>query len=134
MATLLLSVSIPEWTEPMIDLTHFKAHRRDLLFGAAALAVSGFRRTATAQTPFFPDFPDVQPLPEIEERAEGPLKVATTTSIIGDLVAQIGGGRVEVTSILPANADPRPRSRHLGRNDHRERRRRTNGGHGHRRH
>jgi ABC-type Zn uptake system ZnuABC Zn-binding protein ZnuA len=92
----------------MIDLHRFSAHRRNLLIGAAALAVTGFRVNAAAQTPAngFPDFPELQPLPELPARADGPLKVATTTSIIGDLVAQIGGGRVEVKSILPANADP----------------------------
>jgi ABC-type Zn uptake system ZnuABC Zn-binding protein ZnuA len=50
-------------------------------------------------------FPTFEPLPEGTPRADGPLAVVTTTSILGDLVRQVGGSRVEVQSLLPANAD-----------------------------
>ncbi len=36
----------------------------------------------------------------------GPLKVATTTSIIADAVREIGGPAVEVTSLMPPGTDP----------------------------
>lgn len=43
-----------------------------------------------------------------------PIKVVTTTTILGDLVRQVGGDAADVTQILPANADahdyePRPK-------------------------
>ncbi|HEY8495764.1 MAG TPA: metal ABC transporter substrate-binding protein [Limnochordales bacterium] len=34
------------------------------------------------------------------------VRVATTTSIFADLIANVGGERVEVTSLVPAGADP----------------------------
>jgi anchored repeat ABC transporter substrate-binding protein len=36
----------------------------------------------------------------------GELKVSTTTAIIADLVRQVGGDRVDVTSIVPQHGDP----------------------------
>jgi zinc/manganese transport system substrate-binding protein len=50
--------------------------------------------------------PEAGPLPEGEARSEGPLVVVATTGILADLVAQVGGQRVAVRSLLPANADP----------------------------
>ena len=35
-----------------------------------------------------------------------PLQVVATTSIVADWARQVGGDRVEVTSLLPAGADP----------------------------
>lgn len=92
----------------MSTRTRFLTHRRAFLIGAAAFAAAGPRLGVRAQTPdfVFPEFPELQPLPEIAERDGGPLVVVATTGIIGDLVSQIGGGRVEVRTILPANADP----------------------------
>jgi anchored repeat ABC transporter substrate-binding protein len=39
-------------------------------------------------------------------RHSGKLRVATTIGIIGDLARQVGGDRVEVSSIVPAGGDP----------------------------
>lgn len=82
--------------------------RRGFLAGSAAVLAAAGARTTAAQTPptSFPPFPELRPLPEIAERSDGPLNVVATTGIVGDLVAQIGGGRVSVRTILPANADP----------------------------
>lgn len=51
-------------------------------------------------------FLQFDPLPEGDPRTDGPLTVAATTGIVADLVRQVGGQRVEVITILPANADP----------------------------
>jgi zinc/manganese transport system substrate-binding protein/manganese/iron transport system substrate-binding protein len=48
----------------------------------------------------------MQPLPGAAPRTGGPLKVVASTPILADLARQIGGARVDVTSILPPNADP----------------------------
>jgi zinc/manganese transport system substrate-binding protein len=54
----------------------------------------------------FPPFPTLQPLPDAQPRDGDALKVIASTPIIADLVRQVGGSRVTVDSILPANADP----------------------------
>jgi ABC-type Zn uptake system ZnuABC Zn-binding protein ZnuA len=83
--------------------------RRVFLSGAVALglaiSVRPFRTSAQDGTPI-PPFPPVAPLPSIESRADGPLKIVTSTTILADLARQIGGERVDVTSLLPPNADP----------------------------
>lgn len=88
---------------------HQSIDRRAFLSGAAALSVAlGFRpfgSSAQDGTPF-PPFASASPLPSIEARAEGPLKVVTSTTILADLARQIGGERADVTSLLPPNADP----------------------------
>jgi ABC-type Zn uptake system ZnuABC Zn-binding protein ZnuA len=92
----------------MIELNHVRLRRRTLLLGTTAFALGSTRFSSFAQTPAagFPEFPELQPLPEISEREGGPLNVVASTGIIGDLVSQIGGARVSVATILPANADP----------------------------
>lgn len=89
---------------------HQSIDRRALLAGAAGLGLalaSARFISATAQdaTPF-PPFASPAPLPSIAERADGPLKIVTSTTILADLASQIGGDRVHVQSLLPANADP----------------------------
>ncbi len=59
-----------------------------------------------AQDSAVPPFGTPAALPAIDERADGPIQVVTSTSILADLARQVGGERVAVTSILPANADP----------------------------
>jgi zinc/manganese transport system substrate-binding protein len=82
--------------------------RRTLLAGAPALLLASRASFVSAQSDSaaFPEFPPLASLPEIPERADGPLKVMATTGIIGDMVAQIGGPRLDAQTILPANADP----------------------------
>ena len=67
-----------------------------------------FGATASAQsTPVaFPSFEPLASLPDAPARSDGPLKIVASTGIIGNLVSQIGGSRVEVATILLANADP----------------------------
>ncbi len=82
--------------------------RRTLLAGTPALLLASRAGGVGAQSDsaVFPEFPPLASLPEIPERAEGPLKVMATTGIIGDMVSQIGGSRLDAQTILPANADP----------------------------
>ena len=49
--------------------------------------------------------PTPAPLPEGTPRADGPLAVVASTTILADLARQVGGPRVEVRSLLPTNAD-----------------------------
>lgn len=82
--------------------------RRQLLAGGASL-IAGLTmadRSSDAEDGTVPPFATPAALPNIENRPSGPLKISTSTSILADLARQIGGGRIEVTSILPANADP----------------------------
>jgi ABC-type Zn uptake system ZnuABC Zn-binding protein ZnuA len=82
--------------------------RRTFIAGAGAFAAVMFAGRVSAQsTPVgVPPFPAGQPLPDATVSESGPIKVTASTNIIGDLVTQIGGVRVEVDTILPANADP----------------------------
>jgi zinc/manganese transport system substrate-binding protein/manganese/iron transport system substrate-binding protein len=82
--------------------------RRGFIAGASALAAVMLAGRASAQsTPVgVPPFPAIQPLPEVTVPEAGPIRVTATTNIIADLVVQIGGARVDVATILPANADP----------------------------
>jgi ABC-type Zn uptake system ZnuABC Zn-binding protein ZnuA len=63
-------------------------------------------QSTPATTDAFPPFASLEALPDAPARDDGPLKVVASTGIIGDLVNQIGGSRVKVSTILPANADP----------------------------
>ncbi|MCA9859387.1 MAG: zinc ABC transporter substrate-binding protein [Thermomicrobiales bacterium] len=90
-------------------MTHTLSRRRFAL-GLSAAGIStvfSSRLVGLAQeaTPS-PGFSAPAPLPAIGERASGPLNVVASTSIIADLARQVGGERVNVTSILPANVDP----------------------------
>jgi ABC-type Zn uptake system ZnuABC Zn-binding protein ZnuA len=51
---------------------------------------------------------DMLTLPELEasERNGEPLKVVATTSIIGDVVAQVGGDAIDLTTLIAAGQDP----------------------------
>jgi ABC-type Zn uptake system ZnuABC Zn-binding protein ZnuA len=69
------------------------------------VTVSNTYAQDTAATPPPVDFPALQPLPEATPRAEDTLKVVATTPILADLARQVGGARLDVTSILPPNAD-----------------------------
>jgi ABC-type Zn uptake system ZnuABC Zn-binding protein ZnuA len=42
----------------------------------------------------------------VERSGEGPLQVVATTTIVGDIVARVGGDAVAVYSLLPYEADP----------------------------
>ncbi len=88
--------------------------RRRFVLVAASGAVVGLagwspNRLGAEGTPSpegFPPFPELPPLPPASPRPDGPLRVVTSMVILADLTRQIGGERVEVSSILPANADP----------------------------
>lgn len=90
-------------------LASSRLHRAILLVALAAF-VLWLPASAQNATPSpaggFPPFSALQPLPGAEPRESGPLKVVASTPIIADLVRQVGGDRVQVESILPANADP----------------------------
>ena len=59
----------------------------------------------SAATPAPVEFAPLQPLPDASPRTEGAFKVVATTPILADLARQIGGARLDVTSIMPPNAD-----------------------------
>jgi ABC-type Zn uptake system ZnuABC Zn-binding protein ZnuA len=87
--------------------------RRFVLIAAGASAVVLAGRDGASARQASPEAGDVAAmlpadpvLPEGEPRAEGPLLVVTTTGILADLARQVGGQRLEVRSVLPANADP----------------------------
>ncbi len=52
--------------------------------------------------------PTILPLPELTDAALNgrSLKVIATTSIIGDVVAQVGGEAIELTTLIPPGRDP----------------------------
>jgi ABC-type Zn uptake system ZnuABC Zn-binding protein ZnuA len=76
-----------------------------LILAATGVAVQA-QGDASPPAGEFPPFPEPAALPAAQPRDGGPLEVVATTPIIADLVAQIGGERVAVESLLPANADP----------------------------
>jgi ABC-type Zn uptake system ZnuABC Zn-binding protein ZnuA len=88
---------------------HQSIDRRAFLGGLSSSCLMLVWRPVTTRgqdaTPF-PPFASPPPLPSIAARDGGPLKVVTSTTILADLARQIGGDRVEVRSLLPANADP----------------------------
>lgn len=56
-----------------------------------------------------PRTPDAEVLPPLSPVARGegePLRVVATTTIVGDVVAQVGGDAIELTVLLPPGADP----------------------------
>ena len=88
---------------------HHSIDRRAFLSGAAGLSIAldlrPADRTRRKATPF-PPFASPPLLPSIAARDDGALKIVTSTTILADLARQIGGERVDVTSLLPPNADP----------------------------
>lgn len=89
---------------------HQSIDRRRFLGTAAAIGLalipSRFAQVSAQDATPFPPFASPVALPTIVERAGGPLKIVTSTTILADLARQIGGERVDVQSLLPANADP----------------------------
>ncbi len=84
--------------------------RRLFLSGVAALAISFTGRSistvrASDATPF-PPFGSPVALPTAAPGPDGPVRVVASTTILADLVHQIGGERAKVQSLLPANVDP----------------------------
>jgi zinc/manganese transport system substrate-binding protein/manganese/iron transport system substrate-binding protein len=85
-----------------------KLHGSRLVAGlaiAVGLALLGVAPTITSAQEATPS-PVLTPLPEMPAPAGEPLRVVTTTTLLADLVRQIGGGRVDVESLLTAGADP----------------------------
>jgi ABC-type Zn uptake system ZnuABC Zn-binding protein ZnuA len=88
----------------------FKAlSRRWFLAGAGLVSIgliiggsSAHAQTATPST----NAPVLPPMPDASPRSGEPVTVVATTPILADIVKQIGGDRVVVESLLPANADP----------------------------
>ncbi len=81
-----------------------------ILLGASFLVASWLTASSTqaqdtASTPSPVEFPALQPLPEAVPRTEGALNVVATTPILADLTRQIGGARLDVSSIMPPNTD-----------------------------
>jgi ABC-type Zn uptake system ZnuABC Zn-binding protein ZnuA len=74
-------------------------------FSLAACAVSTSSGIGDEQTgvPFLVDLSELSPV----ELAEGEtLQVVATTNIVADVVLNIGGAEIELTTLLPVNADP----------------------------
>jgi len=87
-----------------------QTNRRTLLGLAASIAgLSASRRLVAAQdtaTPAPAAVLVLTPLPAATPRASKPLVVIGTTPLLADLARQVGGDRIDSTSILPADADP----------------------------
>ncbi len=83
--------------------------RRALLASLAAalgtFSLAGRTVNAQESTPPASDLFTVTALPDATPRDGSPIAVVTTTPILADIVRQVGGVRVEVDSLLPANAD-----------------------------
>lgn len=76
------------------------------LLAAPATRAAAQGATPSAASDLAALLPEPGPLPAGEPRVDGPLAVVTSTSILADLVSQVGGPRVEARSLLPTNADP----------------------------
>jgi ABC-type Zn uptake system ZnuABC Zn-binding protein ZnuA len=74
-----------------------------LLAGVAVILAVACGAAAPVSSPT-PAAPSV--LPTAPPTPESRLKVVTTTTILADLVSNVGGDRVEVTSIVPPGAEP----------------------------
>jgi ABC-type Zn uptake system ZnuABC Zn-binding protein ZnuA len=88
---------------------HQSIDRRAFLLRLSGVGVAlSFRplRSSAQDAAPFPPFASPAALPEIQTRTGGALKVVTSTTILADLARQVGGARVDVKSLLPANADP----------------------------
>ncbi len=89
---------------------HHSFSRRELLFGVigfgALPVLGGFHPASAADATPFPPFSSPVALPTIEPDSGKPFEVVASTTILADLARQIGGERVNVTSLLPANIDP----------------------------
>lgn len=77
----------------------------------ATTVLSGSSPAAGQEIPGTPaalvdTLPRPSPLPPATPRDGGAITVVASTGILADLVRQIGGERVDVRSLLPANADP----------------------------
>ena len=79
-----------------------------LAFGLAGLWTVGCGTAGRAQRPVLAE-PYLTPrenLRPIERPAGEPLRVLATTSILGDVVGQIGGAAISLTTLIPAGVDP----------------------------
>lgn len=76
-----------------------------LLAGALALAACGSPRPAPVAATPGPDTPATV-LPTIFLPPGERLKVLATTSILADVVAAVGGDRLQVSALVPAGVDP----------------------------
>jgi len=72
-----------------------------LLVGVALLVLASCARPAPSATP--------EVLPTLQPVSLGPgerLRVVATTTIVGDVVARVGGDGIQLTVLLPVGADP----------------------------
>lgn len=108
----------------IVRLTKFWAAAAGIVFLSAVFLVTGCSRTETAvpapQTTVeeagetdnhaeeHADEIEMLTLPELEavELGNEPLKIVATTNIIGDVVSQVGGDAVEVTTLMGPGQDP----------------------------
>jgi ABC-type Zn uptake system ZnuABC Zn-binding protein ZnuA len=84
------------------------ARLRRLLALLLIVSLAGCSRVATSP-PAIQGEPAPEQLPALEPAALAAgerLSVLATTSLIGDVAAQIGGDHVQVTTLLPIDADP----------------------------
>jgi ABC-type Zn uptake system ZnuABC Zn-binding protein ZnuA len=86
--------------------------RRELIaaltFGLAALWIVGCGTAGRAQRSVIaePYLTPLENLRPIERPAGEPLRVLATTSILGDVVGQVGGEAISLTTLIPAGVDP----------------------------
>lgn len=88
----------------------FSFGRRHFFYSLGCILGGAFVRASrsadASDDPSFPPFASPIPLPTSQPGIEEPFSVVTSTTILADLARQIGGERITVTSLLPANVDP----------------------------
>ncbi len=78
-------------------------------FFAIIIALSGCSTTAVTATPDHTEHVLEDALPEFAPVALGrgeKLKVVATTNIVGDVVANVGGSRIDLVTLMPVGSDP----------------------------
>ena len=84
-------------------------HRRGKIVWSLALAIACLSAACGLQpstTSFDDQLTSLEELSPAAQEDDRPLRVVATINILGDVIANIGGDSIELTTILPMGADP----------------------------